>query len=129
MTDVVTGLHAVTIHIRDIQKARAFYRDVMGLKEIQFNEKANRAVFAIPGTSTILSMHIMGPGEEGREPGTVSGVVFSHPDPAAACEEVKRRGGSVTLEPTLVELPGAKFVRAAIADPDGNEFLISSRAD
>jgi len=129
MAEVVTGLHAVTIHIRDIQKARAFYRDVLGLKELKFDEKASRAVFALPGTSTILSMHIQAPGEQGRDPGTVSGVVFSHPDPAAACAEIKRRGGSVTLEPTLVEMPGAKFVRAAIADPDGNEFLISNRSD
>ncbi len=129
MTEVITGLHAVTLHIRDIQKARAFYRDVLGLSELSFNEKASRAVFALPGSSTIMSMHIMAPGEEGREPGTVTGLVFSHPDPAAACEEIKRRGGTVTVEPNTVELPGAKFVRAVIADPDGNEFLISNRKD
>ena len=129
MTEVIKGLHAVTIHIRDIQKARAFYRDVLGLQELKFDEKANRAVFSLPGTSTILSMHIMAPGEEGREPGTVSGVIFSTPDPKAACDEIKRRGGSVTVEPTLVELPSAKFTRAAFADPDGNEFLISNRVD
>jgi catechol 2,3-dioxygenase-like lactoylglutathione lyase family enzyme len=129
MTDVITGLHAITIHIRDIQKARVFYREVLGLHELKFDEKASRAVFALPGTSTILSMHIQAPGEEGRDPGTVSGVVFSHPDPAAACDEIKRRGGVVTVEPKLIEMPGAKFVRAAIADPDGNEFLISNRVD
>jgi len=129
MTEVITGLHAVTIHIRDIQKARTFYRDVLGLRELSFNEKASRAVFALPNSSTFLSMHIMAPGEGGREPGTVTGVVFSHPDPAAACEEFKRRGGTVTVEPNIVELPGAKFVRAVIADPDGNEFLISNRKD
>jgi catechol 2,3-dioxygenase-like lactoylglutathione lyase family enzyme len=126
---VVKGLHAVTIHIRDIQKARTFYKDVLGLREIGFNEKASRAVFALPGTSTMLSMHIMAPGEEGREPGTVSGVVFSHPDPAAACAEIRRLGGNITLEPQVVELPGARFTRAAFADPDGNEFLISNRSD
>ncbi len=129
MDETVTGLHAVTIHIRDIQKARAFYRDVLGFRELSFNEKASRAVFALPGSTTILSMHIMAPGEEGREPGTVSGVVFSHPNPAAACEEIKRRGGMVTVEPKEIETPGAKFVRAAIADPDGNEFLITNRSD
>ena len=119
----------MTLHIRDIQQARAFYKDVLGLQELSFNEKASRAVFALPGTSTILSMHIQAPGEGGREPGTVTGVVFSHPDPAAACEEIKRRGGTVTVEPTTVELPGAKFVRAVFADPDGNEFLLSNRKD
>lgn len=129
MTEVVTGLHAVTIHVRDIERARTFYQNVLGLHELKFDETASRAVFALPGSSTILSMHIQGPGEEGREPGTVSGIVFSHPDPAAACDEIKRRGGVVTVEPKLVEMPGAKFVRAVIADPDGNEFLISNRAD
>jgi predicted enzyme related to lactoylglutathione lyase len=129
MADVITGLHSVTIHIRDIHKARAFYRDVLGLSEIKFEETANRAVFAIPGTSTIITMHIMNPAEGGREPGTVSGVIFSHPDPAVAIAEIKRRGGTVTLEPVTFEAAGGKFVRAVFADPDGNEFLISNRPD
>lgn len=129
MSEVVTGLHAVTIHIRDIHKARSFYRDVLGLREISFSATANRAVFALPGTSTLLTMHIQAPGEEGRDPGTVSGVVFHHPDPAAAVAEFRRRGGMVTLEPTVVEIGPVKFVRAAISDPDGNEFVISNRED
>ena len=126
---MIAGLHAITVHIRDIHKARVFYRDVLGLEEMKFDERASRAVFALPGTSTILTMHIMAPGEEGREPGTVSGVVFSHADPAAACAEIKRRGGTVTAEPKVVELPGATFVRGVFADPDGNEFVISNRSD
>jgi len=129
VSEVVTGFHAVTIHIRDIQKASRFYRDVLGFKELSLDEKANRAVFALPGTSTILTMHVQAPGEEGRDPGTVSGVVFRHPDPAAACEEIQRRGGTVTVEAKLIESPGGKFVRAVIADPDGNEFVISNRSD
>ncbi|MDG6914477.1 MAG: VOC family protein [Nitrososphaerota archaeon] len=127
MTELIRGLYAVSIHIRDARKARAFYGDVLGLKELQYDEKASRAVFALPGTSATLVMHVMRPGEEGREPGTVSGVIFSNPDPAAACAEIKKRGGKVTMEPTVVEMPGARFVRAAFADPDGNEFLITDR--
>lgn len=129
MDEVISRLHAVTLHIRDIRNARPFYKDVLGLKEIAFDEKANRAVYALPGTSTLLTMHIQGPGEEGREPGTVSGIAFGHPDPVAACKEIQRRGGAVTGEPTAVEFGGAKFVRAVIADPDGNEFVITSRKD
>jgi len=129
MTDVVTGLHAVTIHIRDLPRARAFYRDVLGLREVAFDDRAHRAVYALPGTTTLLTMHIMGPGEEGREAGTVSGVVFHHADPVAAIAEFKRRGGTVTLEPSLVELGPVRFHRAAIADPDGNEFVVSNRRD
>jgi|SRR5580658_4058388 catechol 2,3-dioxygenase-like lactoylglutathione lyase family enzyme len=129
MTELVTGLHSVTLHIRDIHKARIFYRDVLGLQERAFDEKANRAVFALPGTTTLLTMHIQAPGEEGRDPGTVSGIVFRHPDPRAACAEIKQRGGTVTVEPNDVESAGRKFVRAAFADPDGNEFILSNRTD
>jgi len=129
MSDVIAGLHAVTLHIRDAQRARTFYRDVLGLKELMFDERGNRLVFALPGSSTLLTMHVQAPGEGGREPGTVSGVVFGHPDPAAACREFARRGGTVTAEPATIESTIGTFVRAVIADPDGNEFVISSRTD
>ncbi|MFZ0831180.1 MAG: VOC family protein [Thermoplasmata archaeon] len=129
MDDVITGLHAVTIHISDIQKARKFYREVLGLHELSFNESRNRAVFALPGTTTLLTMHIQGGDEGGREPGTVTGLILRHPDPAASCAEIKRRGGAVTTEPRVIEFPGVKFVLAVVADPDGNEFVISNRTD
>jgi catechol 2,3-dioxygenase-like lactoylglutathione lyase family enzyme len=129
VSDVVTGLHAVTVHIRDAGKARTFYRDVLGLKELMFDERASRLVFALPGTSTLLTMHVQAPGEEGRDPGTVSGLVFRNPDPVAACREVVHRGGSVTVEPKVIETAIGSFVRAVIADPDGNEFVLSNRTD
>ncbi len=129
MPDVVTGVHAITLHIRDPARSRAFYRDVLGLQEVAFNEQLRRVVFALPGTTTLLTMHVMAPGEEGREPGTVSGVVFRTADPREACAEITKRGGSVTVPPTEFDTPKGKFWRAAFADPDGNEFLISNRVD
>lgn len=129
MSDVIAGLHAVTVHIRDPEKAREFYRDVLGLRELMFDDRAGRLVFALPGSSTLLTMHVQAPGEEGREPGTVSGLVFHHPDPAAACREILRRGGTVTVEPKPIESSIGRFVRAVIADPDGNEFVLSNRTD
>ncbi|MGA7861412.1 MAG: VOC family protein [Thermoplasmata archaeon] len=129
MDEVVTGLHSVTVHIRNIQKASTFYREVLGLKQISIDEKVGRAVFALPGTSTLLTMHIQGPGEGGREPGTVTGVVLRSLDPVASCEEIKRRGGTIANEPRLIEFPDRRFVLGVIADPDGNEFVISDRTD
>lgn len=129
MSDVVSGLHAVTIHIRDPLRARGFYRDVLGFRELMFDEKASRVVFALPGTTTLLTMHVQGPGEGGREPGTVSGLVFHHPDPATAVREIVRRGGTVISEATTIETSIGSFVRAVVADPDGNEFLLSNRTD
>jgi catechol 2,3-dioxygenase-like lactoylglutathione lyase family enzyme len=129
VAEIVTGLHSVTVHIRDVEKARAFYRDVLGLHELMFDDRANRIVFALPGTTTLLTMHIQAPGEGGREPGTVSGLVFRCAEPEAACREIVRRGGTVTAEPRVVESAIGSFVRAVIADPDGNEFVLSNRTD
>lgn len=129
MTDLIGGLHSVTIHITDVNKSRSFFRDVLGLRELLFDDRANRIVYALPGTTTLLTMHIQGPTEGGRAPGTVSGIVFRCADPTAACREIVRRGGTVTVEPTVVESAIGSFVRAAIADPDGNEFLLSNRTD
>jgi len=129
VSDVISGLHAVTIHIRDPERARLFYRDVLGLRELMYDERASRLVFELPGTSTLLTMHVQAPGEEGRDPGTVSGVVFRHADPVQACREIARRGGTVTVEPKLVETAIGSFVRGVIADPDGNEFVVSNRTD
>ena len=129
MSDVITGLHSVTIHIRDPERSRAFYRDVLRLKELMFDDRAGRIVFALPESTTLLTMHVMRPDEGGREPGTVSGVVFRHPDPQAAVTEIARRGGTITLPATPFETSIGTFVRAVFADPDGNEFVISNRTD
>ncbi len=129
MSDIISRLHAVTVHITDAEKARRFYRDVLGLRELLYDDRARRLVFALPETSTLLTMHVQGAGEGGREPGTVSGVVFWHADPVAACREIVRRGGTVSAEPKVVETSIGTFLRAVIADPDGNEFLLTNRTD
>ena len=126
MVQPIEGISAVTIHVNDIQVARKFYREVLGLHEAGFTEQTGRAVFVIPGNDIAFAMHVQRPGEGGREPGTVSGIVFHHHDPRAAVEEIRRRGGRITLEPVEVPGPGGPIVRAAIADPDGNEFVLST---
>ncbi len=126
MTELIDGIEAVTVHIRDIRKARAFYGQVLGLQELQFDDQHGRAVFAIPGTTTALRMHVQGPDEGGREPGTVSGIVFSSHDPVAACREIRRLGGTVVEEPHPIHPPGFTTTMAVFADPDGNEFILRS---
>lgn len=126
MSELIEGFEAVSIHVRDIEKAKRFYSEVLGLKLVQFDEKISRAAFALPGGPTLLTMHIMAPGEGGRDAGTVSGVVFSHHDPPSACEEIRRRGGTITEEAKPVQMGPRKFVRAVFADPDGNEFILRS---
>jgi predicted enzyme related to lactoylglutathione lyase len=69
-------------------------------------------------------MHTQGEGEGDREPGTVSGIVFSHHDPKAACQEIRKSGGSITTESERVQTPLGTQIRGVFADPDGNEFVI-----
>jgi predicted enzyme related to lactoylglutathione lyase len=126
MTAMIEGMEAVTVHIRDLHKARKFYGEVLGLKELQFDAKVGRAVFAIPGSTTTLRMHVYDPEEGGREPGTVSGVVFSHHDPESACAEISLRGGRVVDPPHKISPPGFTATLSVIADPDGNEFILRS---
>jgi predicted enzyme related to lactoylglutathione lyase len=126
MGTVVEGLQAVTVHVTDLQRAREFYSKVLHLEEDVPVPNAPRVVFKIPGTSTRLLMHIQGPDEGGRAPGTVSGILFQCADPVAACAAVHERGGSVVNEPWSIQRGGATIVRAVVADPDGNEFLLSS---
>ncbi len=124
MVDVIEGMEAVTVHIRDIERARKFYSDVLGLREVSFLPKASRAAFALPGTSTLLTMHPLGEGEGGREPGTVSGIVFSHRDPVSACAEIRRRGGTIVDEPETFPTALGTVTLGVFADPDGNQFVI-----
>ncbi|MGD0588655.1 MAG: VOC family protein [Thermoplasmata archaeon] len=124
MSDVIEGMEAVTVHIQDIQRARKFYSEVLGLREVSYTAAASRAAYAIPGTTTLLTMHIQGDGEGGREPGTVSGVVFSHHDPKAACSEIRKRGGSIVDEPHTFQAPIGMVTLGVFADPDGNQFVL-----
>lgn len=126
MTEIIEGLEAATIHIRDIHQSRTFYVEVLGLQEVSFDENASRAVFAIPGTSAVLRMHVQGADEGGREPGTVTGLVFSHHDPIAACAEIRRRGGTITDGPHAIHPPGFTSTWGVFADPDGTEFILRS---
>ena len=124
MVEVVEGLQAVTVHVRDLEKARRFYTEVLGLHELGTPGAAPRAAFALPGTSTQLTMHVQAEGEGGREPGTVSGIVFAHQDPAAAIEEIRRRGGRIVDEVATLQRPFGTVTLGVFADPDGNEFIV-----
>lgn len=124
MDPVLEGVEAVTVHVTNVQKAREFYGGVLGLAEVSFHPGASRVAYALPGTSILLTMHPMGPEEGGRPPGTVSGVVFAHHDPKAACAAIKARGGTIVDEPETFTNPLGTVTLGVFADPDGNQFVI-----
>ncbi len=124
MSEVIEGMEAVSVHSVDIERSRKFYSEVLGLKEVSFIAAASRAAFAIPGSTTMLTMHVQGKDEGGREPGAVTGIVFSHHDPKAACSEIRKRGGSIVNQPETFQTPLGMQTRGVFADPDDNEFVI-----
>lgn len=123
--DVVQGLDAVTLHLTapNQDKARDFYTRVLGLKEVSWIEAQGRGEWEVPRGFRIVA-HVMQPGEPGRPPGTVTGIMLATRDVRASAEEVKRRGGRVTDEPWKAAW-GPQY--ATVADPDGNEILLIQR--
>jgi predicted enzyme related to lactoylglutathione lyase len=123
--DVIQGLDAITVHLTEPHKAKAreFYSHVLGLDEISWDDRQGRGVWLIPGGGTLVA-HVMMPGEPGRPPGTVTGVMFAARDVRASAEEIRRRGGHIVDEPWTAPW-GPMYV--TVADPDGNEYLLIQR--
>lgn len=113
------------MHVREIQRARAFDAGVLGLRELRFLPETKFAFFEGLGGlgGPPLGVHEMAPGEPGRPPGMVSGIQFRVADCVEAAEKVRRAGGAVTDPPEKTPW-GA--VTCTVADPDGNEFVHTS---
>jgi predicted enzyme related to lactoylglutathione lyase len=126
MAPIIEGLQAVTVHVTDLEKAREFYSKVLLLEEERSIPNIPRLLYKLHGTPTRLLMHVTTPDEGGRPPGTVSGIQFYCPDPTAACALIKKNGGTIVDEPWSMQRGHSTVVRAVIADPDGNEFILSS---
>jgi predicted enzyme related to lactoylglutathione lyase len=123
MPTEITGLDAIWVHITDIAKARVFYRDVLGLPELGASDKGMWAMYEIPG-GPILGVHRRFPREPGRPAGTVTGAFLRVDDVEEAVRRTEARGGTITDRP-LQQSWGD--VHATVADPDGNEFVLSTR--
>ena len=122
MKTEIQKIDAIWVHIRNIKKARVFYRDVLGLKELRASDDEEYAVYQIP-RGPWLGIHKQGRKEPGRKAGTVSGVYFKVKDPRKAAKAIAKRGGKITDRPE--KQPWGDWT-ATIADPDGNEFVITT---
>src|SRR6267378_7543123 len=75
MKSEIETVDAIWVHIRNIKKARVFYRDVLGLKELSASDEEEYGIYQIP-RGPKLGIHKQGKNEPGRKAGTVSGVYF-----------------------------------------------------
>jgi predicted enzyme related to lactoylglutathione lyase len=114
---MVRELAFVAYSVRDVPRAIAFYRDVLGLEPGElFSE--HWAEFNL-GNGTFG----IGNGEGlGMAPGSSSGVAFEVDDLAATRDRLIRHGS----EPTEIkEFPNCSVVFAS--DPEGNKFAVHQR--
>ncbi len=124
-------LHTM-LRVGDLDRSLAFYTEVLGMKLLRRND--------YPEGKFTLAFVGYGPESEGAvleltynwgvakyEIGTGYGhVALAVPDAAAACAEIKRRGGKVTRE--AGPMKHGTTVIAFVEDPDGYKIELIQRA-
>ncbi len=124
MSPAVKGMGIVSLHVTDFDRARTFYAKAFGLKERSAMADAKWAEFEVPGASAI-GIHGWESGCKaagGRPPGTVTGMILEVADARAFADHVVKSGGKLT-DP-IEKMPWGPL-GGTVADPDGNEFVIS----
>ncbi len=107
--------------VRDMDKAKAFYTDVLGFEATQDTKwgKGNRGVFVVPpGGGTYIALDFM---SEVKEFDTKRTFNLSTPDVEAAYKSIKEKGVKPNSE-IMPYPPGGRFF--SVNDPDGNVLNI-----
>ena len=107
--------------VRDMDKAKAFYTDVLGFEATQDTEwgEGNRGVFVVPpGGGTYIALDFI-PGK--KEFDTARTFILSTKYVEAAYNAIKVRGVKLNSE-IMPYPPGGRFF--SVNDPDGNVWNI-----
>lgn len=116
IVDKITMIHLL---VRDMDKAKTFYTDVLGFEATQDTKwDGNRGVFVVPpGGGTCVALVTM---SDEIKPG-IGKMFLSTSDAEAAYREIKAKGampnGEIRPYPT-----GGKYF--SVNDPDGNFWFI-----
>ncbi len=111
----ILQLNHVAIHVQDVERSCAFYRDVLGLKQIE------RPAFSFPGAWFSLGpgqeLHIIGEAERPSQGGPRSNhFALRVPSIRQAEEELRRKG--IAFQGPWQRPDGAW--QMFLADPDGH---------
>ena len=115
-------LHTM-LRVGDLDRAVRFYTDVLGMKVLRTTDRPERKyTLAFVGYGSEREGAVLeltyNYGVDRYDLGTGFGhVAIEVPDVAAACESVRRKGGTVTREAGPVK--GGTTVIAFVQDPDG----------
>lgn len=120
----VTGLHQVAQHVDDLERAIAFYRDVLGLRFIARFEPPGLAFFDLGSTRLLL------------EAGAPSSLLYLRvDDPAAALERLRAQGVTIESDAHVIFRDadgqfgpaGEDEVMAFVRDSEGNLVGLAGR--
>jgi predicted enzyme related to lactoylglutathione lyase len=110
----VEGLAQVALTVTDLEAARAFYRDALGLQHLF--DAGTMAFFDCGGVRLMI-----GRGEAGPDGGTLVYLRVADVDGAVAA--LKARGAAIVQEPQLVApMESCDLWLAFVKDPAGNRL-------
>ena len=112
---MVREIGFVVYTVSDLEKAKAFYRDVVGLGEPKDLHEA-WSEFDVGGTTFCV---VTGGEQLGMPAGSSFGVAFEVDDIHAESKRLKQKGVEIN-EPFETRFCHASFAK----DPDGNRFAI-----
>ncbi|HEY1987270.1 MAG TPA: VOC family protein [Terracidiphilus sp.] len=121
---MIRGVKFVGIPVKDQDVALQFYTESLGLKVITdqpFTPKQRWIELMIPGADTGLALFTP-EGHEGRI-GEFQSISFWSDDVFATADALKKKGVTFTKEPKTESWGSV----AVFKDPDGNQFVLSSR--
>lgn len=121
MKTTVDKLMMLSVAVRDMPKAKAFYADALGLKVVNDMRRDERnwwvSLGAAEGPSiTLTTVH------ENMKPGTLK-LYFATSDVAAALQELRAKGVETAEVKNDLYGPGSGVKWAQLQDPDGNQVL------
>lgn len=123
-TPAITGVDFVTIPVRDLDAARAFYGDVLGLEPGKLWQRGDTPALGAEfetGTVTLALANLAGIGREHRP--NAAPVALQVADVAAARAALEARGVQFhgeTMDTGVCHM-------AHFADPDGNQLMLHAR--
>ena len=100
--------------VQDMNRAIAFYRDVMGLEPRSQTPRWAELVFG----DAVLGLHLSGPGKAAH-----TSLSFQVDDVDSACRQVADGGGKVVYGPVL--RAGEPIRLAEVLDTEGNRFMVT----
>jgi predicted enzyme related to lactoylglutathione lyase len=112
----------LNVHVRDFERAVAFYHDALGFTPKFSDATFNYASFDVGGMPFAVAAD---PSRTGPREDHLTGIGIVVPDVDEAFAELKARGVRFTMEPSRQPWGG---YMAMFADPDGNVFYLDQAA-